>query len=375
MYVDAIRRHGLAGPIQLRVEGLPPGITAEISQISAGRNDGILLLHASDDAQPWTGSIRIVGEAKIGDRAIQRVARNAVLLADTGDVQNTRPRSRLTHSLVLAVLDQDPAPIAVSLNERVIETSRGAKIEIPVTYRKATTVKGELTLAAIVGSNEIKPKDVKLAADANDAKLELALNSDKVPLGKHTFFMRGKVKVDYARNSQAIERAEQARKEFDSVVAELADQEGKFTAELAATQQVVAERSGQLKRFDGVRQAAGTALATAFEAANAAAEQVKAFHDVASVSGNDPEIADVVNRAQVAASQSVGQLQAAKEALDQVSKRLSEVAVELEQAQGEVARVERLRNEVAEKRKRAETSNRRSTNAWKRARRIWVRKK
>ena len=354
IYVDAIRRNGMAGAIKLRVEGLPLGVTAETSAIEAAQNHGILMLHATPDAAAWTGAIQIVGEAEIGDQRLERTARAAVLLADTGDVQNSRPRARLTHDFVLAVPADNPAPIVVTMGQRLIETSRGAKVEIPLAYDKATTVKGELSLAAIVDSNEIKPKELKLAPDSKEGKLELALNSEKVPLGTHTFFMRGKVKLDYARNASAIEQAEKDRKDFEQVLAKIASDEKAYSTELETAEKKVADRSEQLKRFNGVQQSANSALAAAVAAAKTAAEQVKLFHAAASASGSDQDLAQIVDQAQAAANQSLGPLNDARSALEQVAKRLSDVQAQAELARKDVTRVKKLRDAVVEKRKRAE---------------------
>ena len=352
--VDVIRRHGFAGPVRLVVEGLPAGVTAAASVVEAGRSDGILLLHADESAKDWTGVIRVVGEAVIGEENVRRAARNAVLLAETGDVQNSRPRARLTRDLVLSVLGQDPAPIAVNLGGQVIETSRGAKLEIPLAYQKAVTVKGELALAAIVGNNEIKPAELKLAADAKDGKLQVPLNTDKVPLGKHTLFLRGKVKFDYARNPQAIARAEQSRKDFDGVLTALTQQGTELTEQLAAAKAVVASRTEIIGKFEVAQDASSKAIQAAVEASRRAAEQVKAYQAMASASGNDPDLAEAVRQAQDASAQAIMHLDNAQKALTRVSQKMQRFAKELENATNEVARIEAAQKQVAEKQQRAE---------------------
>lgn len=65
IFVRAIRKEGFAGDIQLAVEGLPPGVTAECGHIPAACQDGCIFLRAKD-ARPRTfGHIRVVGSADV----------------------------------------------------------------------------------------------------------------------------------------------------------------------------------------------------------------------------------------------------------------------------------------------------------------------
>ncbi len=355
VYVDVIRRGGFNGEVRLKAAGLPAGVTAQRCVVPAGRSEGVLILSATEDAAAWSGVIQVVGEANLGDRSASRVARAATLLADTGDVRNQRPTTRLTNDLVLSVVDADLAPAFVAFGqEQLIESALGAKLEIPVSYLKRTDVKGELNLAVIGVPNQLKPKDLKLAADAAESKIELALNNAKIPAGSHTIFLRGKVKLNYARNPQAIKRAEGARQQFEQVVQQLAEDEQQLARRLETAKQEVAKDSETLRRFSELEQSIQEAIRTATERAAQSTEQLLTLRKTASASDGDAQIAKAVGEAEAATTQAVAQLQAASRALDQASQRLNQVRTHLAATKQEVESVERQRSEIVEKRKRAD---------------------
>ena len=81
--VTAVRT-GHAGPIELGVLKLPPGVTASKSVIGTGRNDAVLTLQAPADFAPGElFGIEIVGTARIGDADV-------VIPAEIGGVLKAR---------------------------------------------------------------------------------------------------------------------------------------------------------------------------------------------------------------------------------------------------------------------------------------------
>ncbi|HVW36698.1 MAG TPA: PPC domain-containing protein, partial [Pirellulales bacterium] len=65
IYVRAYRRNGFAGDIQLAVEGLPPGVTAQCGKILAAATDGCIVLQAAADAPHSASNLKITGTASI----------------------------------------------------------------------------------------------------------------------------------------------------------------------------------------------------------------------------------------------------------------------------------------------------------------------
>jgi len=67
--VLAHRLDGFDGVIDISVEGLPPGVTASPASIGPGDTAATLVFTSTEQAQPWTGAIRIIGKARIEDPA------------------------------------------------------------------------------------------------------------------------------------------------------------------------------------------------------------------------------------------------------------------------------------------------------------------
>jgi hypothetical protein len=64
VFVRVVRKNGFQGEVQLAVEGLPPGVTAECGRILAGkRQDGCIVLSAAPDAPQGAANIIIRGTA------------------------------------------------------------------------------------------------------------------------------------------------------------------------------------------------------------------------------------------------------------------------------------------------------------------------
>ncbi len=74
--VVALRRDNFDSEISLTVEGLPAGVTASKSIITAGQNSTTLVLRAAEDQAAWAGVIRVVGKAPIDGKEVARVARS-----------------------------------------------------------------------------------------------------------------------------------------------------------------------------------------------------------------------------------------------------------------------------------------------------------
>jgi hypothetical protein len=74
--VRADRQAGYEGPITLRVEGLPTGVTAEAATIPAGQSSTVVILSASPSASIGASPspIKIEGHAMVNGRDLARVA-------------------------------------------------------------------------------------------------------------------------------------------------------------------------------------------------------------------------------------------------------------------------------------------------------------
>lgn len=63
--VMAFRRDGFNGPIDVTATGLAPGVETKGTVIGPNQNSAVLVLTATKDAAPWSGTIEVVGKARI----------------------------------------------------------------------------------------------------------------------------------------------------------------------------------------------------------------------------------------------------------------------------------------------------------------------
>ncbi|MDA1212805.1 MAG: hypothetical protein O2955_09810, partial [Planctomycetota bacterium] len=67
--VLAFRRDGFNGPIDVNIEGLPEGVVCRGTTIGPNQTSAVLVLTATEDAAPWSGTIQAVGNARIDSLA------------------------------------------------------------------------------------------------------------------------------------------------------------------------------------------------------------------------------------------------------------------------------------------------------------------
>ena len=193
--VMAFRRDGFAGEIELRAEGLPPGVSCAPMKLAAGANEGVLLLTSAEKPERWAGAIRIFGKAKIGEAEVSREARGGAVRWAVADSNNDVIRPRLTRDIPLAVGSAEPAPISVTVAEdKRWEVVAGAKLDIPLKIARRGEFKEALKLKA-GGAPGIDPlKEFDAAPDAATVTASLDLAVAKIPVGEHTIYFSAQTK-------------------------------------------------------------------------------------------------------------------------------------------------------------------------------------
>lgn len=96
--VTADRIDGFDGPISIRLEGLPSGLSAPATTIPAGEWTTAFALYADEKARtsPETGPIRLIATAQIGGREVtRRVTGGKPNIVDPGDIVTTTSTSEV----------------------------------------------------------------------------------------------------------------------------------------------------------------------------------------------------------------------------------------------------------------------------------------
>ena len=185
LHVMVRRAGGFNGPLNISLEGLPPGITAEPAVIAEGQLETELLLYADENAPAYTGPIRAVARATInGAEVVQGLEPATISTSASGD--RGYPESRLASQLMLRVLEQETAPMQIRAGQgAVIEVQQGANVPIPV--RAVRRTGGEAK--CILRPQNVPPKvtfgEFELAPGAVEANPELKVAAD-APVGEYT---------------------------------------------------------------------------------------------------------------------------------------------------------------------------------------------
>ncbi len=226
--VFAHRRDGFAEEIRVRVEGLPPGVRCEELILGPEQTRGQLVLVAKEDVKPWTGPIRVVGQAQVGSKSLVRPARTATIVWRSPQ-QNTAATIRLSSGLHLAIVSGPPVPVQMVVAQRQWETYRGARLEVPIRVLRREGGKNNITVQP--GVYGVPPRfrvnTITIQGNQNEGKVQINLPTN-APLGTYTLtlFANTQVSVELkkdlvAETQQKIKAVEQKIQQWNQEVKNL----------------------------------------------------------------------------------------------------------------------------------------------------------
>ena len=270
--VYALRQDDFDDEIQVTVEGLPKGVTCPGITMGPKSNTGLLVLSAADDAPAWSGTIRVMGKAKIDGAEIARQARGGSLVWGSNDRNQQPIRARMTEDVAIAVSDTDTAPAKIELAAgQVLETSLAGKLQIPIKVTRRGEFKGNLKLTNLGAGRELRINDVDVGG-GGEATATLDVRNNATP-GTYTFVMQAATQLqNYRRNPQAADEAQRIAKEVEKLATDAAN-----AAKQAADAKATAEQSAN-EAVAQARQATET-FTSAMKAQDDAQAQLKASID------------------------------------------------------------------------------------------------
>lgn len=161
--VTIFRRDGFQGAVDIRAEGLPPGVICKGASIGPGVSETTLIFSTTENAADWSGLIKVVGQAKINDpEKVQAVAtaEAAVKSADAALPKLRQNNQKTMDALKKAqsILEQAKAALAKKPKDKNL-AKKVAAAQAAVT--KATQAANQAKSALAAGE--------KRAADARSA--------------------------------------------------------------------------------------------------------------------------------------------------------------------------------------------------------------
>ncbi len=275
--VVALRRDGFDGDIELVMEGLPDGVTAQGLKIPAGKSRGIMLITADQDAPPSLANATFYGRAQVGDTQVVRPCHMAAMAWPVKDAWSEIPRPRLVSGVPVSVTQSELAPITIApAEQKVWEATVGEKLTIPLVHRPRSEFSGAtVRLRAFGNGFEAVPGfDASLTATSSEVVLDLA--ALKTPPGDYLIAFYGAAVARYRYNEEAVALAEEERRQAEAEAAAITSEVERLTAlAQAATESSKAQVEQSLATAVARQQAAATALAVAAEKVKQATAQAE----------------------------------------------------------------------------------------------------
>lgn len=220
--VVAVRRDGFNGPIELKADNLPPGVTAEGISIPQGQSRGYFVINADSKAPVGHSMIHLSGTGTIDGKSVTRKCHWASMRWPVANAWSEIPNPRLMANTPVSVSDSEFAPLSLVANEdKVWEVEQGKTLTIPLVHTKRCDFSGpSITLKTLSESLSRNPAfDAALSAEITQAKVDLS--KVKVSPGEYTIAFYGSAVAKYQYNPESVAQAEaelqNAKKELSTL--------------------------------------------------------------------------------------------------------------------------------------------------------------
>jgi hypothetical protein len=208
IFVRSVRKNGFDGEIQLGVDGLPAGVTAQCGRILAGGKDGCILVCAASDAKQTAVNLRIFGTSPHpdGKGKLEATARPLQEIYMPGGGRYHYPADMHTLSI------GDPLDLlSVQVNPTSITLKPGESKRVEVVIQRSPGFKGNVTLdtvyqhlSTIYGSSmppgvriDDKASQTLLTGEQSKAYLTFAAAADAKPIEKQLVPIMAHVSINF----------------------------------------------------------------------------------------------------------------------------------------------------------------------------------
>ena len=202
--VVALRRDGFDGDIELVMEGLADGVTAQGLKIPAGKTRGVMLITVDDKAPKSFVNATFYGKSSLNGSEIKRPVHMAAMAWPIVDSWGEIPRPRLVSGLPISVTGAEFAPISIAAKEKkVLDATVGQKLTIPLVHTRRSEFSGTVLQLKTSGAGfeQVPRFDVSLASDSSEVTLDLA--ALKTPPGDYLIAFYGSAVAKYQSGSDS----------------------------------------------------------------------------------------------------------------------------------------------------------------------------
>jgi hypothetical protein len=189
--VRAERQNDFASDIELRVEGLPSGITASTGAIRKGQETVQITLTAALESPMQAFPLRVVGTASIAGKSIEHTAAPLESYQPAGTQER---RQRPVRFQVAGVVE--PGPFTLTVEPGQVSLAPGATVTVTVKATRRPDVeaaKGEIRLEVQNVPQGVDVKAPAIAADKAESMIELKA-PEKLDPQTVNLIVRGRLK-------------------------------------------------------------------------------------------------------------------------------------------------------------------------------------
>ncbi len=217
--VVAVRRDGFDGDIELVMEGLPDGVTAQGLKIPAGKTRGIMLVTAHEDAPKSLANVAFYGKSMINGGEVKRPVQMAAMAWPIVDSWGEIPSPRLVTGLPISVTGAEFAPLSIAAKEKKVwEVMAGQKLAIPLQHTRRCEFSGSVLQLKTSGAGfeQVPRFDVSLASDSSEVTLDLA--ALKTPPGDYLIAFYGSAVAKYQSSLETTAKDKPVPKDTVDIV-------------------------------------------------------------------------------------------------------------------------------------------------------------
>ncbi|MFN9718150.1 MAG: serine protease [Planctomycetota bacterium] len=263
--VAAVRRDGFDGDIDLVMEGLPPGVTAQGLRIAKGKTRGIMLITADQNAPRALSEVSFYGRSMLDGAEVRRPVHMAAHAWPIVDSWGEIPQPRLITGLPISVSGSEFAPLSMAAAEKkTFEVVAGEKLTIPLIMTKRSEFSGSILQLKTSGEGfENNPRfDVSLTGDTAEAVLDT--KSLGTQPGDYLISFYGSAVARYRFNPDAVAVAEaEHKKAIEDATAAAAELQKLMEAAAAAPSETKSEADQAVVDAMNRRQAADALVTSA----------------------------------------------------------------------------------------------------------------
>ena len=229
--VVAFRRDGFDGEIELAMEGLPKGVTAQGLKISAGQSRGMMLITAQADAPRGYANATFVGRSTIAGKAVTRPCRLASVAWPIADSWGEIPSPRLLADVPVSVSGLELTPLTIAAKTPVLEAKVGEKLTIPLVHKRHSDFSGDKIRMKMIGAGYERTPEFDLPIKADHSEVVLDLKTLNVPPGDYPVSFLGGGVVKYRHQPELVASTEAASQKMLAEVKALETQVKQVTSD------------------------------------------------------------------------------------------------------------------------------------------------